>query len=70
MTENDPTGSTPPEEESALSRQEEPDTSQPAEDPGFLTDGGVSSSNPVGPRLRSQGESVAASCCTEKEFSL
>jgi hypothetical protein len=40
MTENDPTGSTPPEEESALSRQEEPDTSQPAEDPGYLTETG------------------------------
>ena len=40
MTENDPTGSTPPEEESALSRQEEPDTSQPDEDPGFLTETG------------------------------
>jgi hypothetical protein len=40
MTENDPTGSTPPEDESALSRQEEPDTSQPAEDPGYLTETG------------------------------
>jgi hypothetical protein len=40
MTENDPTGSTPPEKESALSRQEEPDTSQPAEDPGYLTETG------------------------------
>jgi hypothetical protein len=37
MTDNDPTGSTPPEEEPALSRQQEPDTSQPAEDPGYLT---------------------------------
>ena len=40
MTENDPTGSTPPEEEPALSRQQEPDTSQPAEDPGYLTETG------------------------------
>jgi hypothetical protein len=40
MTENDPAGSTPPEEEPALSRQEEPDTSQPAEDPGYLTETG------------------------------
>jgi hypothetical protein len=40
MTENDLTGSTPPEEEPALSRQEEPDTSQPAEDPGYLTETG------------------------------
>jgi hypothetical protein len=40
MTENDPTGSTPPDEESALSRQEDPDTSQPAEDPGYLMETG------------------------------
>ena len=40
MTENDPAGSTPPEEEPALSRQEEPDTSQPAEDSGYLTETG------------------------------
>ena len=41
MTDNDPAGSTPPpQEESALSRQEEPDTSQPAEDPGYLTETG------------------------------
>jgi hypothetical protein len=40
MTENDPTGSTPPEEEPALPRQEEPDTSEPAEDPGYLTETG------------------------------
>jgi hypothetical protein len=40
MTENHPAGSTSPEEESALSRQEEPDTSQPAEDPGYLTETG------------------------------
>ena len=40
MTEKDPTGSTPPEEEPALSRQEEPGTTQPAEDPGYLTETG------------------------------
>ena len=40
MTENEPTGSTPPEEESVVSRQEEPDTSPPAEDPGYLTETG------------------------------
>jgi hypothetical protein len=40
MTENDPTESTPPGEELALSRQEEPDTSEPAEDPGYLTETG------------------------------
>ncbi|MBV9208447.1 MAG: hypothetical protein JO037_24260 [Actinobacteria bacterium] len=37
MTDNDPTGSTPSGEEPALSRQQEPDTSEPAEDPGYLT---------------------------------
>ena len=40
MTENDPTGSTPPEGERALPPQEEPDTSQTAEDPGYLTETG------------------------------
>jgi hypothetical protein len=41
MTENDPAGSTPPpKEEPALSRQEEPGTSQPAGDPGYLTETG------------------------------
>ena len=40
MTENDPTGSTPPGEEPALPRDEEPDTSQSAEDPGYLTETG------------------------------
>ena len=41
MTDNDPTRSTPPyEEEPTLSRQQEPDTSQPAEDPGYLTETG------------------------------
>jgi hypothetical protein len=39
MTENRPDGSTP-EEEPALSRQEERDTSQLAEDPGYLTETG------------------------------
>jgi hypothetical protein len=37
MTDNDPIRSTPPGEEPALSRQQEPDTSQLAEDPGYLT---------------------------------
>jgi hypothetical protein len=40
MTENHPTGSTPPEEEPALSRQQEPGTSQPGGDPGYLTETG------------------------------
>ena len=40
MTENDPAGSTPPEEEPAVPRDEEPDTSQSAEDPGYLTETG------------------------------
>jgi hypothetical protein len=40
MTENDPNGSTPPDEEPALSGQEEPGTFQPAEDPGYLTETG------------------------------
>lgn len=40
MTQNDPTGSTPPGEEPAPSRQEEPDTSEPAQDPGYLTETG------------------------------
>jgi hypothetical protein len=40
MTENDPTGSTPPGEEPALPRAGEPDTSQSAEDPGYLTETG------------------------------
>src|SRR5437588_12567846 len=39
-TDTDRTGSTPPEEEPTLSRQQEPDTSQPAEDPGYLTETG------------------------------
>ena len=37
MTDNDPTGSPPPGEEPALARQQQPGTSQPAEDPGYLT---------------------------------
>ena len=39
MTENDLTGSTP-EREPAQPSQEEPDTPQPAEDPGYLTETG------------------------------
>src|SRR5437588_6266304 len=39
-TDTDRTGSTPPEEEPALSRQQEPETSQPADDPGYLTQTG------------------------------
>lgn len=38
MSENDPTRSAPPEEEPALSRQEEPDSSQTAGEPGYLTE--------------------------------
>jgi hypothetical protein len=37
MTDTDPTRSTPSEEESAPSPWQEPGTSQPAEDPGYLT---------------------------------
>jgi hypothetical protein len=40
MTENDPAGSAPLDEEPALPRQEEPDTSEPAEEPGYLTETG------------------------------
>ena len=40
MTENDPAGSTPPEQEPAVPHDEEPDTSQSAEDPGYLTETG------------------------------
>ena len=36
MTDNDPTGSPPP-GEVAQARQQQPGTSQPAEDPGYLT---------------------------------
>jgi hypothetical protein len=40
MTENDPAGSTPPEEEPALPGRGEPGTTPPAEDPGYLTETG------------------------------
>src|SRR5579872_3648074 len=40
MTDSDPTRSTPPEEEPAPWRQPEPDASQSAEDPGYLTETG------------------------------
>ena len=37
MTDSDTPGSTPPGEEPTLSGRQEPDTSQAAEDPGYLT---------------------------------
>jgi len=40
MTDNDPTRSTPPEEGSAPRPGQEPDASQSAEDPGYLTETG------------------------------
>ena len=40
MTDNDPTGSPPPEEEPAPSDQQGAGTSRPAEDPGYLTETG------------------------------
>ncbi len=40
MTDTDPTRSTPPGQESASSPWQEPDTSQPVEDPGYLTETG------------------------------
>jgi hypothetical protein len=40
MTDSNPTRSTRPEEEPAPQPQAEPDTSQPAEDPGYLTETG------------------------------
>ena len=40
MTENESTGSAPPEEEPALPGGEDPDISQPGEDPGYLTETG------------------------------
>jgi hypothetical protein len=40
VTDNDSNGATPPEEEPARARQQEPDTSQPAEDPGYLVETG------------------------------
>lgn len=44
MTDHDPAGSTPPEQEAALSGQQEPGTSQPVEDPGYLTETGEAAS--------------------------
>jgi hypothetical protein len=40
MTDTDPTRSTPPAAESAPSSRQEPDTSQAAEDPGYLIETG------------------------------
>jgi len=40
VTDNDLTGSAPPAEEPALSHEQEPGTSQPADDPGYLTQTG------------------------------
>lgn len=40
VTDKDSTGATPPEEEPTRARQQEPDTSQPAEDPGYLAETG------------------------------
>ena len=40
MTDNDPARSTPPEEGSAPWSRQEPDTSQAAGDPGYLTETG------------------------------
>jgi hypothetical protein len=40
MTDNDPISSTPPDQEPVPSPWPEPDTSQPAEDPGYLTETG------------------------------
>jgi hypothetical protein len=40
MTDIDPTRSAPPEEESAPRPRPEPDTAQPADDPGYLTETG------------------------------
>src|SRR3984893_12482387 len=40
MTDSDPTRSTPPGEEPAPWPRQEPDASQPAEDPGYLTETG------------------------------
>ena len=48
LTDSDPTVSTPPEEEPALSRQQEPDTSQPADDPGYLTQTGEAAGDAAG----------------------
>ena len=40
MTDSDPARSTPPGEQAALRPRPEPDTAQPAEDPGYLTETG------------------------------
>jgi hypothetical protein len=40
MTENDPTTSTSPEDESALPTEQDPDAVQLADDPGYLTETG------------------------------
>jgi hypothetical protein len=40
VTDNDPAGSIPSGQEPTLSRRPEPDASQPAEDPGYLTETG------------------------------
>jgi hypothetical protein len=40
MTNNDPTGSMPPGDKPAPPRQQEPGTSPPAEDPGYLIETG------------------------------
>jgi hypothetical protein len=41
VTDNDSAGAAPPDEEAARARQQEPDdTSQPAEDPGYLAETG------------------------------
>ena len=40
MSDNDATGSQPQGEDTGQSRPEEPDSSQPADDPGYLTQSG------------------------------
>jgi hypothetical protein len=40
VTDNDSTRAAPPEEEPTQARQQEPDNSQPAEDPGYLVETG------------------------------
>jgi hypothetical protein len=44
MTENDPAGSLPPEEEPVQSPQEEPDTSRSDDDPGYIVETGEAAS--------------------------
>ena len=44
MTDDDAIGARPPGEDAALPRREEPDTVQPAEDPGYLTRTGEAAS--------------------------